>query len=96
MMKKIMYFVPLFMLLGSVLIIGFLYFIIPDVIINFVMGFWSGIKAPVVFILNIFGTKFKFFDNQTNSNLYNFGFLLGIYFWSSPSSFIAYKSRKKT
>lgn len=95
-MKKIMYFVPLFMLLGLGLVVGLLYLIIPDIVNNFIDGLWYGVKSPVVFVLNIFGTKFKFYDNMSNSNLYNLGFLIGIFVWSSPPSFIAYRNYKRT
>jgi len=95
-MKKTMYFVPLFMLLGLGLIVGLLYLIVPDIIATFIDGLWYGIKAPVVFVLNIFGTKFKFYDNISNSNLYNFGFLIGIFVWSSSPSFIVYRNYKRT
>lgn len=84
------------MLLGVGLIVGLLYLIIPDIAAIFVGGFWHGIKAPVVFVLNIFGTKFRFYDNIPNLNLYNLGFLIGIFVWSSPPSFMAYQSYKRT
>jgi hypothetical protein len=53
-------------------------------------------SVQLVFVLNIFGTKFKFYNNMSNSNLYNLGFLIGIFSWSSPSSFIAYRNYKRT
>jgi hypothetical protein len=53
-------------------------------------------SVQLVFVLNIFGTKFKFYNNMSNSNLYNLGFLIGIFSWSSPPSFIAYRNYKRT
>lgn len=93
-MRKILYFVPLFMLLGVVIIIGLLYFIIPNVVTSFLSGFWSGVKAPVVCIFNIFGSKFDFYNNPTSSNFFNFGFLAGVYIWSSPFSIFVSRTNK--
>jgi hypothetical protein len=94
-LKKIIYFTPLFMLLGLGLIVGLLYLIFPEVVTSFISGLWYGVKAPVVLVLNIFGKDYKFYDNMSNKNIYNLGFLIGIFVWSSSPSFIAYQSNRK-
>lgn len=92
-MRKIMYFIPLFSLLGLALVVGVLYLIIPKIVVMFFIGFWFGIKAPVVIVANAFGAKFVFFENRINSNSYNLGFLFGIFFWSS-TLFVPHKIQK--
>ena len=83
--RKIYYLIPLFMLLGVLLILGLLYLFIPNQMVNFLTGAWYGIKAPVVIIINVFGGKLSFYKNVELSGWYNFGFIIGIFVWSSPN-----------
>lgn len=54
--------------------------------IYFLIGLWHGVRAPIVLVLNIFGNQVKFYNNLNSSNLYNFGFIIGIINWSSPKT----------
>ncbi len=73
---------PLVFLLLIILIMGMLYLIVPETFSVFFQGVWGGLKAPVLFVLNIFGKKHALYSNQAASNLFNFGFLIGIFAWA--------------
>ncbi len=82
-MKKWTKFLPLFILLGVLIVCGILCIVFPSMMKNWIYGLWGGIKAPIVMFLNVFGAKFSFYENISASNAYNLGFIMGITSWSS-------------
>lgn len=82
-MKKWTKFLPLFILLGVLIVCGILYIVFPSMIMNWIYGLWDGIKAPIVMFVNVFGARISFYENISASNAYNWGFVMGITSWSS-------------
>ena len=93
-MKKII-FVSLIVCFIFIIAFTVFYLIFPNEASNFIRGLWYGIRAPIVLILNIFGTQFDFYSNTASSNFYNLGFLLGIFAWSSHPPLVIHKIHKR-
>jgi hypothetical protein len=48
---------------------------------GFWYGLWHGLCAPFALIGIAFGMNIGFYEIVNSGNWYNFGFLLGAYFW---------------
>lgn len=51
---------------------------------GFWWGLWHGIILPVTFIVSLFTDSVSIYEVDNNGNWYNFGFILGLMFFSGP------------
>jgi len=45
---------------------------------GFLVGFWHGIIAPLIFLIGLFVPQIKIYETNNNGKWYDFGFLLGV------------------
>ena len=59
--------------------------------IGFCLGFWHGLIAPFTLISSLFISDIGVYEVHNTGISYNFGFILGIFFWGGSSSRIIYR-----